>query len=207
MKCRLWLLMLMLLQLTPTFKQPTYHFIRFLYTPTSPAVSAAFLELGSPLSLSGLQRAGNDLLFWDNVKYNVPLHSWKTCPDSLIAVGNSRRQVYEHLPNRDVHQRWCCFTAERVEGNSLKTCGKTSTSYTAVSQTLTSAHWLQPDRFSIIFPSTCDKTSQCIWGDAGRKRAEGKLVRCSCWKGPNTYSRSLKWLSWTPSSSPWWKWQ
>lgn len=29
------------------------------------------------ISLSGLQRAGNGLLFWDNVKYNVPLHSWK----------------------------------------------------------------------------------------------------------------------------------
>lgn len=45
-------------------------------------------------------------MFPDNVKYNVPLFSWKLlCPDSLVAVGNQRRQDYELLPNRDVHQQ------------------------------------------------------------------------------------------------------
>lgn len=61
------------------------------------------------------------------MKYNVLLHSWKAfCPDSLIAVGNSRRQVYENLPNRDVHQR--CRDAgvqlEGGEGYPPKTGGK-----------------------------------------------------------------------------------
>lgn len=60
----------------------------------------------SLITIWGLQQGGNGLLFWDNVKYNVPLHSWKLfCPDSLIAVGDSRCQDYEQLPNRDVHQQ------------------------------------------------------------------------------------------------------
>lgn len=115
------------------------------------------------------------------------------CPDSLIAVGNSRRQVYEHLPNRDVHQR--CGDAglqhtqregERGKGNPLKTCGKTRTSHTAVSQKrLTSAHAAQPGRLSLILWSTCEKkkekenaTLKCIRGECrkrGRWRASSSL--------------------------------
>lgn len=65
------------------------------------------------ISIWGLQQGGNGLLFRDNVKYNVPLYSWKLlCPDSLIAVGNNRCQDYEQLPNRCPSALRCWFTVE-----------------------------------------------------------------------------------------------
>lgn len=57
-------------------------------------------------------------------------------------------------------------------GNPLKTCGKTSTSHTAVSRKLTSAHSIQPERFSIVFRSMCDKTPQ-----SALQKARVKLER------------------------------
>lgn len=87
-----------------------------------------------------------------------PLHSWKhSAPTSLIAAGNSRRQVYEHLPNGDVHQRRgrCWFYSRaRGEGNPLKT---------SLAQPL-HKHSPPPTRhnlrdFSIILRSACDNAT------------------------------------------------
>lgn len=116
------------------------------------------------ISLSGPQRAGNDLLFWDNVKYNVPLHSWKaSCPDKLIAGGNSRRQIHEYLPNRDVHQRTVMqvYSSEMRGGNPPE---KTRTSLRADSRKLTSAYSTQAGRLHVK-----KSTSACMRGSADRE--------------------------------------
>lgn len=101
------------------------------------------------------------------MKYNVPLHSWKhsaltasslwatvgakymsTC-QTETSISGAAMLVYSTHRERE---------GERGEGNPPKTCGKTRTSHTAVSQKrLTSAHAAQPGRVSLILWSTREK--------------------------------------------------
>lgn len=178
---------------------PTKHFITFEHPhlPLEANLSCTLCSLPGAwqlvISISGLQQEGNDLLFWDNVKYNVPLHSWKaSCPDSLIAVGNSRLQTYEHLPNRDVHQlRGDAGLQQRWEGSPPETWGKTSTSHTAVSWKLTSTHsnatreiFFSKHLWKKTPLSACEALQRERW----KQNNEGELLRSSHWKEPRSSS-------------------
>lgn len=125
------------------------------------------------------------------MKYNVPLHSWKhsalTASSLWATVGAkymSTCQTETSISGAAMLVYSTQREGERGEGNPPKTCGKTRTSHTAVSQKrLTSAHAAQPGRVSLILWSTREKkkkkaTLKCIRGECrkrGRWRASSSL--------------------------------
>lgn len=75
-------------------------------TPTSPAVCSPFLELGSPCAASQAH-SEQEMTYCSEIMWNIMFPSTLGRHSALTASSpwaTGRRQVYEHLPNRNIRQ-------------------------------------------------------------------------------------------------------